>query len=158
RGNELRESDMQRLRVARNQLRSFLQYALQVTRNRGGTPGDPRLQPSGVSAELVLESIMPDSEESIVQQLLLAQAAEEAGIVISDQAVLDYLDRLADGTMERNAFAALLAQVSGNRMSQPPLIDVLRRQLMAWQMQDLARSGVFPATPGAAWHLYRKLN
>ena len=77
-GGELRERELQSKQILRTQMRIFQQAVLQLAAQRGATPRSV---------------VVPDtsSEASVVESMVLASIAEDMGIRVGDDAVLQYL-------------------------------------------------------------------
>jgi len=143
-GGVLRESDLQLMRYQRNQLRMFLGLVQSHTRERGGQPRVPSIQDT-------------DAEVSLIESWLLATKAQQMGIVVVDEAILDYLEQLTNNTVPRSEFPILLRQSTGGRMSENQLFEALGTELLAQKLRMMAHSGGFPASPGAAWDYFNRL-
>ncbi len=143
-GGELRDNELQIMRYTRNQLRQFQAYVVQTAEQRGATPRAANIPNT-------------DSEESLLQTMLLSQKAREMGIVVNDESVIQYLMQLCEKTIEPNELASLLRAATGGRMSQPQLFEALRSELLAQSVQEAAIGSVFPATPGASFDYFSRL-
>ena len=149
---QLRESQLQMHRYARNQLRIFQQAVIQTTTQRAGTP------------RVV---VVPDTnaEASVVESLVLAEEARRLGMVVSDDAVLQYLvTHLSDDTISRDELAGILAQVTGGRMTQAQLFENLRTELLAHQLRVFVNGAAFDGSvldtsisPGESFDYFKRL-
>ena len=152
-GESMRLSDLQN-RVFRRQALVNFQYAVQAQANQRGVQYTPGIVPPTIS------------EQSIIETALLASQAEKYGVVVSDQAVVDHLEQgLAGGVVNRNEMAAILKQVTQNRLTQTQLIEAYKTELAAHRMRVLAAGGSFSgsildnvSTPAQTLDYYKRLS
>ena len=150
---QLRESELQMHRYARNQLRLFQESVIQMTTQRAGTPR-------------VVVVPNTNAEASIVESLVLAQKARQLGIVVGDEAVLQHLvTHLSDDTISRDELAGILQQVTGGRMTQQQLFESLRTELLAHQLRILVNGAAFDGSiadtsvsPGESFDYFTRLH
>ena len=142
----LRESDLDSMRYSRQFLRQFMRTVNAEAAARGATPK----QYLGV----------PDSvdERSLLQTLILSQKAEEMGLVVTDENIVNFLRRYTDQTVSAGEFGNIVKQMSQGRMSTTMFFNAMRREMLALRFQDLFRQGIFPSTPAAYWDFYQRLN
>jgi hypothetical protein len=71
-------------------------------------------------------------EQSVLQTRLFAQAARDAGMRVSDEAIVSYLDALGRNRVNRDDMRAMLGQLPGGaRVSINYIFDALRDQMLA---------------------------
>ncbi len=133
-GGSVREMDLRSMYTAHISTANFLQAVVQETQKRGGQPKAP----------LPFRST---SEQGLIETMLLAKKAEKLGVVISDEAVADYLDRVCDQLLDHHDFNDLLQKSTGGRITAHGLYERLRQELKAMYMQQIALSGVVATTP-----------
>jgi hypothetical protein len=160
-GGQLREIELDKMRQAHNLAINYLGNVVQQTMQRDGTP-------RGVSRNMfgqITDPGVPSSstDENIVYTHLLAQEAEDAGLVVSDETILEFLDQLSDGVIPRGDLRAIFFDAFGNRVNEEFIFDQLRRELLAQKMRSTMQAGLFVAPqgaviPGKAWHYFRRLN
>ena len=144
-GGTLYETDLQFLRFNRARLVAFMQGALRTAFERGGRPTVPGI-PLG------------DSDQALVETRLLAERARDMGLVVNDDAVLEYLLAFTGNVVDRSQLVAILRSSSGRPLTQDQLFEVLREELLAQKIRLMAQTGVFPRSPAAAWDYYSRLN
>jgi hypothetical protein len=143
---DLRERDLRVLQRDRMILRQFMQLVRMTAAQQGATPQ----QTLGIPDT--------DDESNLVQTAVLADQAREMGIVVSDEAIVDFLMSYTEGTMERGDFARILNTVTNRTVSQRELMNAMRREMLAMRFVGLFQRGVLPPTPTAAWDYYKRLN
>ena len=144
-GRELYESDLQNMRYNRARIAAFLQATFALSQTRGGQSVVPPLP-------------LTDADESLVESDILAARATEMGLVVSDDAIIEYLLGFTGNTVRMGELASLLKDSSGGRMTQDQLFEVLRHELLAQKVRMMATSGVFPTSPVVSWGFYTQLH
>jgi hypothetical protein len=115
-----------------------------ITRDQQGRIVDP-----GVPRSL--------DEESLVRTALLAQKAKELGIVVTDDAILEFLDQLSDDTIQRSDFGRILRETTPD-LGYLQLFEKLRTELLAQHMRMIAASGLLAMPPHTAWDYFNRVN
>jgi hypothetical protein len=142
-GGSLNESDMFNLKQNRNLVIQYLYAIEQQASMRGSAPQTqplPRL----------------NSEESLLEMALLEREANKQGIVITDEAVLNYLVMLSGGSMQPAEFLQLWQTITQNRGTERQLFALLRSELSAARLRGLVWSGTRAASPIAFWDFYNR--
>ena len=99
------------------------------------------------------------SEEELVQRLMLAEKAKEAGVVISDEAIQDYLDNLSDAsTTSRPNYAKLLREATGGRLDMKQFNAQMAIELAAQRMLIMSQGGLYGTPPELLYEYYNRLN
>ncbi|MHB9080613.1 MAG: hypothetical protein ACYC3X_24325 [Pirellulaceae bacterium] len=99
------------------------------------------------------------SEEELVQRLMLAEKAREAGVVISEGAILDYLDNLCDASAtSRPNYATLLREATGGRLDMKRFYSQMATELAAQRMLIMSQGGLYAAPPELLYECYNRLN
>ncbi len=122
----------------------FLQRVANATRKKEGSPKVALIQPAADERELVV-------------RILLADEAERLGVVVGDQAVLDYLDQLSDKGLTDQEFRKFLREAGGDA-TEDLLFEQLKQELLALRMQEMAAAGLGATTPSQSWEYYVRLN
>ncbi len=122
----------------------FVQRVANATRKRAGEPKDVVLTPAADKRELAL-------------RIILAEEASKLGVVVGDEAVLDYLDRLSDEGLTDQEFREFLRE-SGREATEDMLFEQLKQELLARRMQEMAGTGLRTSTPAESWQYYVRLN
>ncbi len=97
------------------------------------------------------------SEESVVDALLLAEKAQSMGMVVSDQAINDFIAEITAGRLTNQTIQAIVAK-QGTSARQ--VFDSLRTELLASNMLQnmLPREFMQGATPAERWDLYLRVH
>ncbi len=144
-GGELRESEVEQLRIGRNLLRRFLLTVQQIASERGGVQR---------------VSMLPvySADRSLLELKILAAEADKLGVEVGDEAVVDYLNQLADGTVVPSEYGQLLRSSTQANLSESQLFALMARELKAQKVRDMVHRGGYPSSPIAAWDYYNRLN
>jgi hypothetical protein len=155
-GGSLTEGELAMERRRHNAVRAYLQKVVDQTFEKGGTPGFRRLRMSG------------DSDKQLLHTSLLAQRAEELGIVISNEAITDYLTELSDGKLTLEELDKIREDSFGKDVPFSVLHEALRQELAARSVEELILSGLvtrsetrgeqYTIEPSRAWEYYGHLN
>ena len=106
--------------------------------------------------ELITQA--PDEEE-LVRRMVLADKAKQQGVVVSEAAVLDYLDRLCDvQDNNRPDYAAMLNRSTGGRLDMRQFVGQMAMELSARRMMLMSQGGLFAVPPDVMYQCYNKLN
>ncbi|TVS16145.1 MAG: hypothetical protein EA424_14785 [Planctomycetaceae bacterium] len=154
-----RDDDLMMMRNLHNLTVRFLDTLVMQAVEAGGVPSAPGLTRDQMTGQ-IRDPGIPRSyaEEDLVQTAVLARRAEELGVVVSDQAIVEFLDGLAAGKVPRTEFAGLLRQATGGRLIQLQLFEQLRKELQAQNLRMMANSGLFAITPVSAWNYFNRLD
>ena len=140
-GGQLRRSELDSLLSQRAAVNRFLTMAEAEAFNR---------QPTNAG-------VFPEDERSVVRMELLAREAAANGIVISDEAINDFLDRYTGKRVRGEQFAAIIERLRPMGLTQRGLFDTLRDGLAAQTMLSLLESGFDGDPPGWRWDFFRRL-
>jgi hypothetical protein len=125
--------------------------------DRSVPPEDIPTDESGAPREGALSL----EEASAIQTVVLAAAAEQQGMVITDQAVNDYLELITKNLISPAEFEKIVGSLhaEARNMSQAYLFDALRRELLASRF-DFMYKIVYRATvlPSPRWEYFQELN
>ncbi len=155
----LRESDIEDFRMNHNLTVRFLDQVVGRTLEQKGTPKgigvirDPQtgqIRDPGISRD--------DDTEQLVRTMVLARKAQSMGVVVTDEAIQDFLDELSNGLFPRSEHGAIHQQTVSKYMSVEQLFEHLRVELMAQQALVLSRPGTVSLTPSAIWDYYNRLH
>ncbi len=154
-----REDDLVMMRNLHNLTVRFLDTLVMQAVEAGGVPSAPGLTRDQMTGQ-IRDPGIPRSyaEEDLIQTAVLARRADELGVVVSDQAIVEFLDGLAAGKVPRTEFAGLLRQATGGRLIQLQLFEQLRKELQAQNLRMMANSGLFAITPVSAWNYFNRLD
>ncbi len=161
RGGSFRESELARMR--QKHLLAF-QYLLALVQDTIAREGTPRGVQRDQLGRIVAPGIPPvNSDQELVETYLLARKGETMGIVISDEAVLEFLENLTDERLLQYEMGQVFAKNFGDRFDERTLIDQLKTELLAMRVREMAQAGLLVPPPGAvtptqAWDYFKRLN
>jgi len=146
-GEKIRQSDMGHMRQARYLANRFVLGCLQLALKEQFfylrfQYGDRLEQYFG-----------PTTDESIVQTRLLAERAQELGMIVSDDAVNEFLRSLTQDKVPREGFKSLVSELNA---TQAQIFSALRTELAAQRLREMSLPSS-PATPAQRWDYYRRL-
>ncbi|MHB8903443.1 MAG: SurA N-terminal domain-containing protein, partial [Thermoguttaceae bacterium] len=105
-------------------------------------------------AQMLATGLSAD-EQSVVETWLLANRADELGIVIDDTAVNAFIQQLTEGVVTQSDLAGVLETIG---LPESQLFRLLGYELKAMRVQELVQSGLVPMTPGERWDYYQRLH
>lgn len=133
-------------RQVRNVIREFLTALQDETSKRKGVP---QVQPLSLSP----------SEQEIVYTRILADKAEEMGLVVTDESVLQYLEKLSADLIPRGEIGNIFSTTIAKRISEQQALNVIKIELLAQNCiamtyPDLSHGQL----PAQAWEYYQRLH
>lgn len=176
-GGRFTRSELNHLKKVHSATRNFVSMVIEETRRRNGTPRAPGyvfLSPErgiiGISSSI--------SDQSLMNTVILARRAKELGVVVSDETVKQFLDKLGDYMLKEADLARLIAESipdAGAQVTQGAIFEHLKSEILAQEMQIMAQAGVNSinpgdltgmrlqfehgmAPPGEMWKLYERFN
>jgi hypothetical protein len=153
-GGKLTRMEMEHLEIRRNILRNFLTGVAQegMVRAAGSRPNVRAL---GVTRD----TYRPVQEEIVLRQLL-TDKAESAGMVVSDEAINQYLTQLAQGQLSSDDLRSFVAniQIGGRPVGMNYIFEAIREEMLADAYLDSYGQMVQTVTPAQRWEDWRKLN
>jgi hypothetical protein len=161
---KVRSDELQRMRFYHQLAYQFLQQVVVTAIQRGGKPtlyGQPiRLDQSfdvGIPAD--------NSDEVLVQTMVLAEEAHRRGIVVDRSAVKEFLRQLSFPELNEGDWQEIAQElVRDKHVTVNQLFDQLAYELQAQRMRVLAMTGLTAprvgpiVPPGQAWELFNRLN
>ena len=100
-----------------------------------------------------------NSEEELVNRMILAQKAKDMGVVIGEDAIIDYLDNLVDASSEnRPNYAALLQAATGGKLDINQFFQQMVFELSAQRLTLMAQSGLYTVSPEKLYECYNRLH
>ena len=102
------------------------------------------------------------SQEDLLFGRLMEEEADSLGILVTNEMVNDYLKRVTDDKLTREAFAKIRTSMTYHRrpLDEETLYDILRRQIKARMayVTLLPTGSVSPPTPDVYWEYFRRMN
>ncbi len=155
-GGELTNRQLNDLVVRRRILNKFLRDVEMEGRRSsmeaGVDPPELRVRPL-----IGPENQQQQVEDNVVQTKLLADAASDSGMKVSDETLLQYLDDLGRKNVSREKMRAMLSN-SQNRVSIDYVIDALREEMLAHNYSISHEFAFETVTPEQRWKDWLKVN
>ncbi|MEO1992760.1 MAG: hypothetical protein ABGW78_12550 [Pirellulales bacterium] len=100
-----------------------------------------------------------DSEEQVVQSMMLAREAASLGLVVSDSAINNFLSQWTNNLVRPEQFGDIIAGLRLGPMgvSQRDLFDAIRMELAARNLFVLFQTGFSGDPPDWRWDYFRRL-
>jgi hypothetical protein len=157
----VRESDLGIKRYQHRVAYQFLHEVIREAADRGGTPvvnGQPvqkgrQFFDVGIPAD--------ESDEALVETMLMAEEAKRMGIAVNAEAVKTLLRQLSAPELNEGDWLEIAQQVigdSGNMTVGQLMNDVLPYELRAQHVRVLANAGLHAIPPGELWDYFNRLN
>lgn len=157
----LHESEVGRLIRQRGLVIRFLGSAIRTAATQLQASDFSRLAAGGdlqrfINPEGYLEGFVfgPPSEQSVLEAWVLGERARRMGMVVSDEAINEYLKQM---TLDKVRPEELRAIVKEQQSSQPEVFEALRHELLAYRLREVSLRNV-EATPAQRWEYYRRMN
>jgi len=153
---KISETELMNMRYNHDVVFRFLERVVQETLARKGWPKAPgvRRDQSG----RIVPGIPPAAqEEDLVRTMLMAQKATDMGIVVTEDAIWDFLYLLSDDKLDTSDFGSLLA-ATDDRYSRVRLFRQLRIELLAQNLDGIIGNGLMAIPPDRAWDYFNRFN
>ncbi|HND53617.1 MAG TPA: hypothetical protein PLV92_14510, partial [Pirellulaceae bacterium] len=151
------DQDLAYLRHKHQVAMRFLEEVLKLTQDRKGTPKLANVTRNEFG-QIVPGLRRCNSAAEFVQTLVLAEKADQIGLVVDDAAVFDFLRRLSDGKLDDADYGRIIDQIPNRRMTPQQVFDELRLEIKAHDMLTMVRNGLFATTPASTWQSYKRLH
>ena len=135
----------------RHRLMNFLETVVRQVRMMGG-------RPQGALAMTVLSQLQPVTEESTVNHWLLAQEAEQMGMVVTDEEVNQCLTELTDNCIKFTDLRSEYLNPNRGGISEQQLFSLLKAEIAASQMALWAQVGIARRRRRSAGSITARLN
>lgn len=163
-GGKITESDLRVMQAGHIYAVRFLDALVDRAYQGGGTPKAPGVSrsPQNPSGDPGIPRAQGD--EALVRTMLLADRAARMGVTVSDDTILEFLDKVSDDSVSRGDYPRILRDATNNSVAREQLFAQLRLELQAQQLRVFAASGMFtmppdfPSTPLSAWDYYNRMN
>src|SRR5262245_8485311 len=156
----VRENELQMLRFRHNVVKSFLFGVIQETLSRGGTPvvnGRP-IRKTDQFFDIGIP--LGDSDEIVVNTMLMAEEARRQGVVVDQEGVKDFLRQLSSSELVeadwRDPAEGLLHD--NQHLTVQQILEDLAYELRAQHMRELNEAGLRAIPPGELWDYFNRLN
>lgn len=156
-GGSVTNAELENLVVRRRITNAFLEQVeglgAQAAYLAGVPPRDLRVQ--------ILrgpETAEQGVEQSVVQSRLFADAARKAGMHVSDDTVVQYLDDLGRRNVSRDDMRAIVARLHEGRVPIDYVIDALREEMLARNYITSHEFALETVTPDERWQDWLTVN
>jgi len=151
------ENDLRMMRYNHGVAVRFLDRVVEETRVREGWPKAP-----GVNRDRfgrIVDPGIPRSsqEEDLVRTMLMAQKAADMGMVVTKDAIWEFLKLLCDDKLRRPDFGRLL-EATDAQYSQTRLFRQLQTELLAQNLESIVWRGLMAMPPDRAWEYFNRFN
>lgn len=152
-GGELTLGEVQGLVTQRSILRNFLQTVTAMGMQATGTPPDAR-------RVMELNGREQAPQRTAVYRHLMAEAARDAGVVISDAAINQYLGQLTQGQISGDQLRQIASslKVNNRRAGMNFIFEALRQEMLAETYWHSYLALVGTITPHQRWEDWAKFN
>jgi hypothetical protein len=151
-GGELTNQELDQLVMRRRIVNSFMQgvhdAGVRSAILAGIEPRELRVQPI----------LGQPTEQNVVTTQLFADAARDAGIRVSDEAIVSYLDELGRQRVSRDEMRVMLQQAGSGRIPTPYMMDALREELLAHTFLASHLFSFRTVTPEQAYQDWLRVN
>ncbi len=157
-GGSLTNQEVNNLVMRRRLLNSFLQ---QVEMGGARTAYEAGVEPSELRVQRLLGPDTPQQgiEQSVVETKLLADAARQAGMRVSDATIVQYLDQLGRGRVTRPDMRKILNGMgSHTRLSIDDIMGALREEMLAHNYINSNQYAFGTVTPEQRWKDWLRVN
>jgi hypothetical protein len=151
-GGSLTNRELDNLLMRRRIVNDFLQrveFAGELAAVKGGV--EPR-------ALRVIRLLAPQTEQNVVATRLFADAARDAGMHVSDEAIVRYLDELGRGNVTREDMRAMINRPGGARVAINDIMDALREEMLAHNYLASHQYAFLTATPQQRFDDWLRVN
>ncbi len=142
---DLRESNLSFLRADRLKVLGVMTALME----QAGVPAQRARQ------YLELEKFGPATEDSLVNSWLLAHHAQRAGMVVSDDAINNFLETETLGRVSSEKMREVIEHAG---LSTGQFFLLLRHELLALKAQELFRPSLLASTPAQRWDYFNRIN
>jgi predicted CopG family antitoxin len=153
----LTRAELNNLITRRNTANQFVRLAIEKADIA------PALQNNPMFAQMIEQQIrrslfgfgheQNDISEDVVLGFLLDKEADDMGIVVSEQAVSDFINRVTNKKLTSQDFASVLKSM---RLSESEVFDAIRGELKARLAMEMLMPRAVPS-PAEYWDQYQKL-
>ena len=149
----LRESQIQRLQRDRTLVLNFLRHGKELAAR-----SLPAASANDYRAYMLMR--MPDflgeaTEENVVNTWLLAQRGAELGVVMGDDAVINFVKQQTEDRLGDQQVRDVLRQLGSSDIQ---LLEAIRRELVAQQVLQMHWTSLAAATPAQRYDAFCRLN
>jgi hypothetical protein len=154
----LHEPELANLHARHRLVCAFLYNLIRETIDRGGSPVVNGQQVR--KGQQVFDIGIPqnDSDEAIVETMLLAEEARRMGIAVDRDAVKSFLHDMTYPELREGDWVDLARDVVGTHFTVDQLLEHLGYELRAQHVRVLSNAGLLAVPPAALWDYFNRLN
>ena len=142
-----------RRKLLNNFLRNIEMEGRRPSAAAGVDPPELRVQPL-IGPETPQQGV----EDNVVKTKLFAEAASDAGMKVSDETLLQYLDDLGRRNVSREQMRAMLRAAQQNRVTIDFVMDALREEMLARNYLSSNAFAFSTVTPEQRWKDWLRVN
>ena len=164
----LRASELNSMATTRQIVRVFLQQVARATAAAAVERNeiDARRQDEAVeflylrSERELMGRYHQDEQRATVETMILANKARDLGMVVSDQAINDFLKQITDNSVSGKELAAIIRElkVQDRSVSQGRLFEALRTEMLASRFSSVYAAGLQAIPPAQRFEYFARLN
>ena len=156
--DDIDEAQLTSMRNMHNWTVRFLDMLIAETFRKGGEPKGPGIRRN--QQRQIVDPGIPRSgqEEDVVRTMVLARKAEDMGMVITEDAIFEFLHLLSDDKVRRSDFGDILSRATGGNVARDQLFKQLRTEMLAQNLQRVVGSGLMAMPPESAWDYYNRFS
>ena len=158
-GGSLNNKQVADMVMRRRNLNEFLR---QVEGTGARTAIEAGVEPRPLHVERMLGPETPQQgiEQSVVQTRLFADAARKAGMRVSDEAIVQYLDELGRGNVTRDDMRTILShfRTDSGQLSIDAVLNALREEMLARNFINSNQYSFLTVTPEQRWKDWLRVN
>ncbi|QDV22970.1 SurA N-terminal domain-containing protein [Aureliella helgolandensis] len=125
----------------------------------GGVPQVPGFEYDPQTRQIVGLGIQSSTNQlDICRGRILATEAERLGITFSDDSIDEFIRLFCDRKITNKRLAEILQESTSGRLSNFDLREMLKRELSALVVGQIARAGIYAQPPGKTFRDFEKLN
>jgi hypothetical protein len=156
---DIKESELHRLRLQRQQVLSFLQrveQAVVVAKREANlqAKAEDQVVLAAQAADQAERMIGPASEEAVVDTWLYARHAEQLGLVVTNETINEFIREVTEGYLGPGQVKKILRDLN---TSQRRFFEMLRYELLALRVRLMFNVSLAGTTPAQRWHYYTRL-
>ncbi|HEY6563450.1 MAG TPA: hypothetical protein VIY86_03090, partial [Pirellulaceae bacterium] len=144
REGKLFQDDLENLRRNRRIVSQYVALLMRQAIEKGGEP-----RRFGIDSRY--------SDDALLETQLLSSEAKKHGIAVSDEEILEFLGDLTDDRLQQSDFAATWKNITGGRLTNIQLFELLRREIAAQRMISIIRVAAWPTSPVRTWDLFNRI-
>lgn len=157
-GGSIKVADLRNASEKHASLVRFMGSIAKEVVDAGGRPNVPGFGFNPQTNQIVGLGIQSSSNDvDICRTRILATQARKMGIEFSDETIDDFIRSYTDGKVSTERVAELLSESTNDRLSWFEAKELLKEELAALVVSQIARAGVYTQAPGKTYRDFLKL-